>query len=67
MSKRYSFWYNESNTYKAVFTADDTEQAEELLEQLAQGLIEIEDLKEVASSPKDGELTIEQFTLKEVV
>lgn len=67
MSKRYSFWYNEHSTYKATFTASSLEQAEELLEQLNQGLIEIEDLSEVVCSPKDGELTAEKSTLAEVV
>lgn len=67
MSKRYSFWYNENATYKAVFTASSLEQAEELLEQLNQGLIDVEDLEEVVCSPKDGDLIIEKSTLAEVI
>ena len=44
MAKRYEFWHNVEETWKASFVADSLEQAQELLEQAENGDINLVDL-----------------------
>jgi hypothetical protein len=59
----YEIWYDEVYTYKAWFTADSKEQAQELLERVESGEIEIDSLDNFVSKDKGHEIQIGQTTL----
>lgn len=55
----YVFWYSETNTYKAGFTAENREEAERLLTSVANGeLYHLEDLPEFWSKQKGSEWNV---------
>lgn len=61
----FSFWYDESSTYKAWFEAESLEQAEELLRQVQDGENMFEDLPSVLEKHKGGSLEIAISTLEQ--
>lgn len=60
---KYEFWYDETYTYKATFTADNLEEAEKLHESVRDGSIAPDDLPDVFL--KDKNYTLELDELKE--
>jgi hypothetical protein len=64
MTKRYSFWYSQVETFKGYFTAENQEQADEMLKLLNDGDISLEDLNGFQASAKDYELIAEQAELE---
>jgi hypothetical protein len=60
----FSFWYDESCTYKAWFTADSLEHAEELLRKVQEGEIILEDLPEFFEKHKSGDVQVALDTLE---
>ena len=61
----YSVWYDEVYTYKGYFTADNREQALELLNKVAMGEIQMEQLPSFGSKDKGYELETDLNTLEE--
>jgi hypothetical protein len=61
----YTFWYSETNTYKAGFKAENFQQAQDLLSQVFDGETPIEDLPEFWSKGKDFEFEYSPETLEE--
>ena len=57
----YEFWYDETYTYKATFTADTDEEAERLFESVREGEISPDDIPDVFI--KDKNYTLEMDTL----
>ena len=57
----YEFWYDETYTYKATFTADNDEEAERLFESVREGEISPDDIPDVFI--KDKNYTLEMDTL----
>jgi hypothetical protein len=55
----YEFWYDETNTFKAWITADSLEQAEELVNKVQDGNLEMEDLPGFENRSKAYELLID--------
>jgi hypothetical protein len=64
MTKRYSFWYSEVDTFKGYFNAENIEQADEMLKLLNNGDIGLEDLSNFTRVSKDYELIAEQAELE---
>jgi hypothetical protein len=60
----YEFWYNETYTYKAWFTADDKDQALKMIESVEQGNLDIEDLPEFGKKDKNYEIELD--TIEEI-
>jgi putative SOS response-associated peptidase YedK len=58
----YEFWYDETNTYKAWFTADSKEHAKELIDQIEDGELEITELPDFSNSNKNYEVMIDTAT-----
>lgn len=52
---KYEFWYEESYTYKGWFEADNLEHANELLDQIRDGELELEELPNSGSKDKNYE------------
>lgn len=52
---KYEFWYEESYTYKGWFEADNLEHANELLDQIEDGELELEELPNSGSKDKSYE------------
>ena len=52
---KYEFWYEESYTYKGWFEADNLEHANELLDQMEAGELELEELPNSGSKDKNYE------------
>ena len=61
----YTFWFDETETYKAVFTADNDEQAIELLQKVEGYEMATEDLPNFAKTSKGYDLGIGIDTLEE--
>ena len=61
----YSVWYSDTYTYKGYFTADNKEQALELLNKVEMGEILMEQLPKFAFKDKGYELEIDPGTLQE--
>jgi hypothetical protein len=55
----YEFWYNETYTYKAWFTAEDKDQALKMIESVEQGNLDIEDLPEFGKKDKNYEIELD--------
>jgi hypothetical protein len=63
----YEFWYSETYTYKAWFSADSKEQAIELLESVQQGDIDLEnDLTGFGHKDKGYELDLDPLSIEEI-
>jgi hypothetical protein len=60
----YEFWYNETYTYKAWFTAEDKDQAIKMIESVEQGNLDIEDLPEFGKKDKNYEIELD--TIEEI-
>jgi len=60
----YTFWLDETDTYKAVFTADSYDQALELLEKVQAFEIDITELPNFQKFGKNYEQTIAIDTLE---
>jgi hypothetical protein len=60
----YQFWYDETSTYKAWFTAENLEQAKELIDQVQDGETSLEDLPDFENRSKAFELLID--TVEEI-
>jgi hypothetical protein len=60
----YEFWYNETYTYKAWFTADNKDQALKMIESVEQGNLDIEDLPEFGKKDKNYEIELD--TIEEI-
>lgn len=58
----YEFWYDETYTYKATFTADNLEEAEELFESVNDGSIAPDDLPNVFLKDKNYTLQTDEMT-----
>jgi SepF-like predicted cell division protein (DUF552 family) len=58
----YEFWYDETNTFKAWFEADNLEQAKELVSKVQDGELDITDLPEFQNKDKNYELLIDHLT-----
>ncbi len=64
--KTYTFWYDETYTYKVGFKADSLEQAQELLSQVFdEGEFSVEQLPEFWSKDKNYEFDYAPETLEE--
>lgn len=64
MSKqRYTFWYNVEEAWKASFLADSEEHAEELLEQIESGELELTDLEGYWEKNKGIETVIDTTSI----
>lgn len=59
---KYEFWYDETYAYKATFTADNLEEAEELFESVRDGSIAPDDLPDVFLKDKSYELMADEMT-----
>jgi hypothetical protein len=55
----YEFWYNETYTYKAWFTAEDKDQALKMIESVEQGNLDIEDLPKFGKKDKNYEIELD--------
>ena len=67
MSKqRFEFWYNTEEAWKASFVADSLEEAEQLLEQLENGDIDITDLEGYWEKNKGIEFAVDTNSLEYV-
>ena len=64
MTKRYSFWYSEVDTFKGYFNAENIEEADEMLKLLNNGDISLEDLSNFTNVSKDYELIAEPAELE---
>jgi hypothetical protein len=64
MTKRYSFWYSQIETFKGYFTAENQEAADEMLKLLNDGDISLDDLENFLATAKDYELIAEQAELE---
>jgi hypothetical protein len=60
MTKRYSFWYSQVETFKGYFTAENQQEADEMLKLLNTGDISLDDLSGFQSKTKEYELIAEQ-------
>jgi hypothetical protein len=58
----YEFWYDETNTFKAWFTADNEEQARELVSEVEDGNVDITELPDFQNKDKNYELRIDGLT-----
>jgi hypothetical protein len=58
----YEFWYDETYTNKAWFTADNEEQARELLGKLVDGEVEFGYLPNFRSKDKNYTLEVDNLT-----
>lgn len=58
----YEFWYDETYTTKGWFTANEAEEAENLLAKLANGDISIDDLPEFGKKDKNYTLEVDGLT-----
>jgi SepF-like predicted cell division protein (DUF552 family) len=58
----YQIWYDETNTYKAWFTADSEEQAKELIDEVENGNVDITELPNFENNGKNYELRIDELT-----
>jgi hypothetical protein len=65
MTKKYSFWYSEVQTFKGYFTAENQEQADEMLKLLNNGDIGLEDLSGFQTKAEEYELIAEPAELEE--
>jgi hypothetical protein len=65
MAKTYTFWYDETYTYKAGFTAESLEEAQKLLAEVFEGETAIEDLPGYWSKDKGYESDYAPETLEE--
>lgn len=59
----FTFWYTETQGYRAWFTADSLEQARELLGKVECGELDMEELPEFGSKTKYYELTTEDIDI----
>jgi hypothetical protein len=55
----FEFWYDETRTYKAWFTAKDREAALELLDRVQDGDLDLENLPDFANKDKGYEIAID--------
>lgn len=55
----YEFWYSETLTYKARFTAENLEQAQDLLDRADSGDIDLDELPEFSKSLKEVDTYID--------
>jgi hypothetical protein len=62
----FEFWYDETYTYKAWFTADNEEQAMEMLEKVEQGEADITELPNFGNKDKSYELLFDVSSVKEI-
>lgn len=62
----FEIWYSETYTYKAWFTANDKEQALELLEQVESDEIEMDDLPGFGKKDKSYEIEMDLPSLEEL-
>ena len=60
MTKRYSFWYSEVQTFKGYFNAENEQEANEMLKLLNTGDISLDDLSGFQTKIKEYELIAEQ-------
>jgi len=61
----FEFWYDESYTYKAWIEADSQEEADELINRVEDGEIELTDLPKFQNKDKGYTLTVDSL-IKEV-
>lgn len=59
----YEFWYDETYTYKAYFTADDNTHAKRILEMIENGTISPEDIEGVQLKDKGYEIGVDAGSL----
>ena len=64
MTKRYSFWYSEVQTFKGYFNAENQQEADEMLKLLNDGDISLEDLSGFQTKTKEYELIAEPAELE---
>jgi hypothetical protein len=64
MSK-HEFWYDETITYKGWFEAENTEEAQEMLDALQAGNLSFDDLPEFQSKDKNYTLEVDKPTRME--
>ena len=62
----FTFWYDESASYRATFEAKNLEEATELLRQANNGEIMFDDLPEFADKQKGNDIEVYEDTLTEV-
>ena len=62
----YTFWYSETYTYKGWLTADNKEQAKELLSKVQDSEIEFDELPNYGNKDKNYELDIDLFSIEEI-
>jgi hypothetical protein len=60
MTKRYSFWYSEVQTFKGYFNAENEQEANEMLKLVNTGDISLDDLSGFQTKIKEYELIAEQ-------
>ncbi len=60
----FTFWYNESATYRAFFEAESLEEATELLRQVNDGEIMFDDLPQFSDKQKGNDIDIDVDTLE---
>jgi len=63
---RFTVWFSQTDTSKAWFDADSTEQAIEILEKLNTGEIDQTELTNLGIKLKNVELVYDPFTLEAV-
>lgn len=66
MPKEYVFWYSETYTRKAWFTADTPEEAVAMLESVQESETEIEELPNFGQKDKSYELDIDIWSMEAV-
>lgn len=64
MEKRYTFWHNVEETWKASFVADSLEHAQELLEMVENGDMNLVDLPKYDEKNKGLDLNIDTDSLE---
>jgi hypothetical protein len=62
----YTFWYSETYTNKGWFTADNKEQAIEMLDKIRLGEIDFEELPDFGRKDKNYEVDISPETIEEI-
>jgi hypothetical protein len=62
----FTFWYDESASYRATFEAESLEEATELLRQVNDGEIMFDDLPEFGDKQKGNDIEVYVDTLAEV-
>ena len=64
--RTYVFWYSTEQVYKAWFTANSEEEAEELLDKLQKREISMDDLPDFENSIKEENFDVATDTLEEM-